>query len=104
MAEVVDRKDARVTARVPQQVLDTLQHAAELTGATVNQFVVQAAMKEAEEVIERERFIAMTQRDAEFFCKTLDNPPPLNDRLKAAAARYRDTFNAENNTFNWEPR
>ena len=37
----------RITARVPQKVQDTLQQAAELVGATLNQFVVQAKLSEA---------------------------------------------------------
>ena len=37
--------DARVTARVPASVKETLQKAADLTGATLNQFMVAAAVK-----------------------------------------------------------
>lgn len=42
----------RIAARVPQAVRDTLQQAAELLGATLNQFVVQAALSEARRVID----------------------------------------------------
>ena len=42
----------RITARVPLSVQETLETAASLTGATLNQFVVQAALHEAERIIE----------------------------------------------------
>ena len=45
----------RIGARVPRDVYDTLNKAAELMGATVNQFLVQSALKEAQSVIEREQ-------------------------------------------------
>ena len=46
-------KQDRIGARVPHEVYETLCRAAELTGATVNQFLVQSALKEAKAVIER---------------------------------------------------
>ena len=53
MGTVIAKQD-RIGARVPHEVYETLCRAAELTGATVNQFLVQAALKEAQTVIERE--------------------------------------------------
>ncbi|HOW62264.1 MAG TPA: YlcI/YnfO family protein, partial [Candidatus Contendobacter sp.] len=41
-------KQERIGARVPHEVYETLCRAAELTGATVNQFLVQSALKEAQ--------------------------------------------------------
>ncbi|NEO78143.1 YlcI/YnfO family protein [Moorena sp. SIO4G3] len=46
--------DTRVTARLPASVKDTLQKAGDLTGATLNQFMVQAALKEAQKVINKD--------------------------------------------------
>ena len=53
-------KDARIAARIPPAVKETLQKAADLSGATLNQFLVQAALKEAHQILETEtndRFI-----------------------------------------------
>lgn len=47
----------RISARVPKPVRETLEEAAALSGATLNQFVVQAALKEAHALLERERII-----------------------------------------------
>jgi uncharacterized protein (DUF1778 family) len=41
----INAKQDRIGARVPHEVYETLRRAAELTGATVNQFLVQSAIK-----------------------------------------------------------
>ena len=56
-------KQDRIGARVPHEVYTTLYRAAGLTGATVNQFLVQSALKEAHAVIEREEFTRLMSRD-----------------------------------------
>ena len=43
-------KQDRIGARVPSEVYQTLCRAAQLSGATVNQFLVQSALKEAQAV------------------------------------------------------
>lgn len=95
----------RITARVPQEVQDTLEQAAELQGATVNQFVVQAALSEARRVIERDRLIHLSGADAAFLLNLLEKPPAPNSRLRKAFQSYRDkTLDAKNSTFKWTPR
>ncbi len=54
----------RLTARITGHVQDKLQMAADLVGATVNQFVVQAALEKAEKVIESESTIVLTRRES----------------------------------------
>lgn len=95
----------RITTRVPAQVQDTLELAAAMVGATLNQFMVQTALREAERIIEQERVIRLSARDAEMFIKALENPPPPNARLKAALKRHKDAkLNDEGTSFNWKPR
>ena len=98
-------KRGRITARVPQKVQDTLQQAAELVGATLNQFVVQAALSEARRVIERDRVIHLSSTDAAFLMTLLEKPPAPNARLRKAFQAYKKkTIDAEDSTFNWTPR
>jgi uncharacterized protein (DUF1778 family) len=95
----------RITARVPQAVQDTLEQAAELLGATLNQFVVQAALSEARRVIERDRVIHLSSTDAAFLMNLLEKPPLPNAKLRKAFQSYRKkTLDAEHSTFNWSPR
>ncbi len=95
----------RVTARIPAKVQEALDLAAAMVGATVNQFMVQTALREAERIIERERLIRLSARDAEIFIRALENPPPPNAKLKAALKRYEKAkLDDEGTSFNWRPR
>ncbi len=82
-------KQDRIGARVPHEVYETLCRAAELTGATVNQFLVQAALKEARTVIECEEVIRLSPRDWNWLLDLMENPGKPNAKLKAAMKRYR---------------
>jgi uncharacterized protein (DUF1778 family) len=94
MKQVSDEPRKRITARVSDRVRDTLEQAAELLGATVNQFVVQTAYVEAQRVIERESVIRLSQQDAHKIMTLLDNPPKPNKRLKDAVKTYKGTVRA----------
>jgi uncharacterized protein (DUF1778 family) len=94
----------RITARVPMTVQETLEMAASLTGATLNQFVVQTALREAERIIERERVIHLNARDTKAFLAALDRPLPPNAALKAALKDYAARRNDQTGTLDWSPR
>jgi uncharacterized protein (DUF1778 family) len=95
-------KQDRIGARVPHDVYQTLCHAAELTGATVNQFLVQAAVKEAQAVIEREDVIRLSPRDWSWLLDLMENPPKPNAKLKAALKRYQKARRDDaGTTFSW---
>ncbi|MEM7592091.1 MAG: DUF1778 domain-containing protein [Cyanobacteria bacterium P01_A01_bin.83] len=76
--------DTRVTARIPASVKETLKKAADLTGATLNQFIVQAAVKEAQKVINKEQVIHLSAQDADRIFSLIENPPSPNVYLKEA--------------------
>ena len=80
----------RITARVPQHIKDDIQAAADLVGSKLNDFIVQAALAKAHEIIERDSVVQLTMADAEIFFDAIDNPQDPNAKLKAAIARSRD--------------
>jgi len=86
---LTNQERRRITARVPQDVQDTLEQAAELLGATLNQFVVQAALSEARRVIERDRVVHLSSVDAAFLLNLLEKPPAPNTRLRQAFQAYK---------------
>ena len=94
MEHAIAEHRKRITARVSENVRNTLEQAAELVGATVNQFVVQTAYVEAQRVIERESVIRLSQKDAHKILALLDNPPKPNKRLKDAVKTYKGTVRA----------
>jgi uncharacterized protein (DUF1778 family) len=97
-------KQDRISARVPHEVYETLLLAAKLTGATVNQFLVQSAVKEAQSVIEREQLIRLSRRDCERLLDLLENPPQPNARFEAAMDYYEQTRSGDaDSRFDWRP-
>ncbi|MDF5728681.1 MAG: DUF1778 domain-containing protein [Rhizonema sp. PD38] len=87
-----------VTARVPVSVQEILERAAELSGATLNKFIVQAALKEVKKIIEDERLIILSVSDAEKVCK----PTGEIDAFIAAVARSRQDNVVTNNIKDFE--
>ena len=65
-----------------------LQMAADLVGATMNHFVVQAALEKADKVIESESTIVLTRRESLLLLELIENPPPMNAKLKKLMADY----------------
>jgi len=80
----------RITARVSAPIAEKLQEAADLTGATLNQFLVQAALEKAQAIIEREYVIRYTREDAALLIKLLDAPPAPNEALIKAFERHKN--------------
>jgi uncharacterized protein (DUF1778 family) len=75
---------------MPKHVRGRLEEAAGLTGTTIGQFIVGAALKKADDVLERDSVIRLSKRDAARLLELLDHPPPPNARLtRALDARRR---------------
>ena len=98
----IDR--GRITARIPVHVQETLEMAANMVGATMNQFIVQAALREAERVIEQEKVIRLSTQDAAALLFALDNPPMPNAKLLATLQDYAAKSNDKTGTISWIPR
>ena len=97
-AVVIARTGKRLTTRVTAHVQEKLQAAADLVGATLNQFVVQAALEKAEKVIESESTIILTRRESLRLMNLIENPPPRNEKFLQAQARYQRLKNDARST------
>jgi len=87
--QAVMPKNERVTARISEEVKLLLTQAAELSGATLNQFLVQAALEKAQRMIEQENIIRLSMQDSVWFFNALDNPPKPNAKLLQAVAVHK---------------
>jgi len=86
----------RFEARISAEDKRTLERAAELSGRKLTDFVVSAAREAARETIQRYEGMALTDvRDREAFVVVMLAPPAPNDKLRAAAARYRKATNQQ---------
>lgn len=82
----------RVSARIPNHAYQTLIRAAEISGATLNQFLVQAAIEKAQMIIEKNQTINLSVKSANIFFSAMENPPKPGKKLKEAMKAYRDSF------------
>ncbi len=96
----------RISMRVSKELRERLEEAASYTGATLNQFFVQAALKEADQVLERERVLKLSARDAKWLLDLLDQPPqPPNSKLREALADYHEATRGDpSRPFDWPAR
>lgn len=56
----------------------------------MNAFVIQAALTEAEDVIERDRIIKLSETSAKRLIELMEAPPAPNDHLNKAVDLYKD--------------
>lgn len=86
MPRVVVEDNKRMQLRIQPEQKALLARAAALSATDLTSFVTQAALREAESVIEEAEHIRLSARDSMRVLELLENPPPLNEKLKAAVA------------------
>lgn len=93
----VERKETRLVARTTSEVQAIIQRAADYSGATLSQFLIESAMEKAHNVIERTENLHLSMRGADALIVALENPPNANTKLLKAAQHYKDTVKALDN-------
>jgi len=83
----VSTKDVRLTARVPEHVQELVQFAADMSGSTISQFVVSAALARAKEVVADLKYITVSEGAADQIYEALNEPPNINESLRRVADR-----------------
>jgi uncharacterized protein (DUF1778 family) len=86
----IEAKTARLEARLTDQQKDLLQHAANLTGRSLTEFVVSSAQEVAARTVREHEVLTLSARDRQVFVNALLKPSPPNRRLKKAAQRYKN--------------
>ena len=81
-------KNTRLSVRFSGAVGQKLRTAAMLSGTTLNDFIVQAAVQKARQVMDRESHFFMTPTDAVMLLDLLDAPPKPNAARKRAYGRF----------------
>jgi uncharacterized protein (DUF1778 family) len=84
-------KTARLEARVTGDQKALFQHAADLTGRSLTDFVVSSAQEIAARTVREREVLTLSGRDRKVFLDALLNPPPPSKRLRQAARRYKRT-------------
>jgi len=81
--------DDRITARVPHSTRTIIERAAAIYGATINQFIVQAAVERANEVLHSMEMAKLSSQDAQVVIEALTNPPAHNKKLQEAVRAHK---------------
>ncbi|MCC7420865.1 MAG: DUF1778 domain-containing protein [Planctomycetaceae bacterium] len=91
MARTINESQSksRISVSIPKGVMARLEEAAALRGVSVAVFLAEAASREADAVIEKERVIQLSREDAELIASLNENPPPPNANLRKAARKHK---------------
>ncbi|THB66337.1 MAG: DUF1778 domain-containing protein [Gammaproteobacteria bacterium] len=91
-----ERKETRLVARTSSEIQEIIQRAADYSGATISQFLIDSAMEKACRIIERTETLQLSMSGADALYAALENPPKPNKKLIEAAKKYRGSVNADN--------
>ncbi len=89
MANPSERKETRLVARTTAEIQETIQRAADYSGATVSQFLIESAVVRAREVIEQTETLQLTMAGTDALVRAMANPPKASPKLLRAAKQYR---------------
>jgi uncharacterized protein (DUF1778 family) len=89
MAAHSERKETRLVARTSTEIQEIIQRAADYSGATLSQFLIDSAMEKALTVIERSESLHLSMAGADALLAALENPPKPNAKLLKAAKHYK---------------
>jgi uncharacterized protein (DUF1778 family) len=84
MSTSAPTRTSRVEARIAPDALALVRRAAELQGRSISDFLVAAALKDAQRTIEDVHLIRLSADDQRRFVELLLNPPPLAPAMKRA--------------------
>ncbi len=82
-------KAARLEARITDDQKALFQHAADLSGRSLTDFVVSSVQEAAARTVREREVLTLSGVDRQVFLDALLNPPPPSKRLRKAASRYK---------------
>ncbi len=85
-----NEKSERLEARLSLTQKKLIQHAADLAGRSLTDFILRASQEAANKVIREHEVITLTARESKNFIDALIAPPAPNKALQKAAKRHRD--------------
>lgn len=86
---VRDKKEERIDARLTAEAKQQIDQAAALQGRSTSDFMVQAALKEASQVIEQQRIIRLTVEESVALAELMTREPKVNEASVAAMRRHK---------------
>jgi uncharacterized protein (DUF1778 family) len=87
-------RTARIEARIAPEALSVVKRAAELQGRSLSDFLVDAAVRMAQQTIEETSLIRLAVEDQRAIADSLLKPPPLTPAMARAVRRHRTLIKA----------
>lgn len=84
-----DKKEERIDARLTAEAKRQIDQAASLQGRSTSDFMVQAALKEASEVIEKQRIVRLTVEESIALAELMNSAPKVSEASVAAMRRHK---------------
>lgn len=89
MAHPATNRFERLEARISSDKKSLLKNAADLSGRTLTEFVINSACEAAVRIIQEYQQLHLSVKDRAVFVQALLNAPNPSDRLLQAAKKYK---------------
>ena len=94
MAETSTARSERINLRLSETAKRRIEQVAFVEGKTVSSFIMSSALENAEKTVRRHETVALALEDATRFFEALADPPPPNERLRAALEEHARRVNS----------
>ena len=84
-----DRPKARLDFRLNVEAKEIIEQAAFVSGKTVSEFAVSTLLESAQEILDQQQTIRMSNRDFDAFLEAIEADLEPGEALKQAAERYK---------------
>ena len=91
MAEL-SPKDSRIDLRVTEEQKAILEKAASIKGVSLSAYTLLHLVPLAQQEIDNQEQLTLSNRDRDTFLATLNNPPKLKGKLKSAISEYQNKY------------
>ena len=92
MSETSLAKDSRIDLRVTKEQKALLEQAASIKGVSLSAYTLLHLLPLAQQEIENQEKLTLSNRDRDIFLAAIDNPPQLKGKLKSAIANYQNKY------------
>jgi uncharacterized protein (DUF1778 family) len=85
-------KDSRIDLRLTREQKALLEKAASLKGVSLSAYTLLHLLPQAQQDIDNQERLTLTNRDRDLFLSALENPSKLKGKLKTAIAEYHQKY------------
>ena len=92
MSETPVPKDSRIDLRVTKEQKALLEQAASIKGVSLSAYTLLHLLPLAQQDIDNQERLTLSNRDRDLFLTALENPPKLKGKLKSAITDYQTKY------------